>query len=227
MRVLEICPVPANTGRAAVLHRGQAVRIAGRTTADFVAFNLNNLRERFDQARTKTNQNTLYVTRGHVLYSKFNTAMLTIVEDTYAEGRHNLEKGMCSRARHELAYRQGWLLTTYGRVLRYEDLPDHGCWENLTWALRPWGIPPEDIPSPFNIFQTLSIDPVTGRMVSTTIRPRAGAQVTMRAEMDLLVAVSACPDLAVGGEDLTLTILAPAPDEVPAPAHTSGEEARG
>ena len=41
--------------------------------------------------------------------------------------------------------------------------PDHGCWENLAEALGPWGIPAEDIPSPFNIFQTMEIDGKTGQ----------------------------------------------------------------
>lgn len=207
MRVLEQHLIPANTGRADIVRQGGFVRIAGTTTADFVAFNLHNLRERFDQARTKTNQNTIYVTTGHILYSKLNHPMLTIVEDTYVEGQHNLEKGMCSRARHELAFRQGLMKASYGRDVPFATIPDHGCFENLTAALEPWAIPPEDIPSPFNIFQTLAIDPVSGRMTSTTIRPRVGAHVTMRAEMDLLVAVSACPDMAVGGHELTLTLL--------------------
>ncbi len=198
--------IPANTGRAFVLHRGQHLRVAGQTTADFVAFNLDNLKERFDQARTKTNQNTIYVTTGHVLYSQLNREMLAIVEDTYAGGTHNLQKGMCSRARHLLAHRAGLLAETYGRDLSLDDLPDHGCWENLSEALRPWGIAPEDIPAPFNIFQTLEIDPVSGRMSSTTIRPTAGAHVTLRAEMECLAAISACPDLAVGGGDLRVTV---------------------
>lgn len=207
MRVLEEYVVPANTGRASVVHRGQCIRVAGRTTVDFVAFNLHNLRERFDQARTKTNQNTIYVTTGHVLYSQLNNVLLTIVEDTYADGRHNLEKGMCSRARHVLAFQRGLMQASYLREFKYEDLPDHGCWENLTEAVRRWEIPPEDIPAPFNIFQTLEIDPVSGRMANTSIRPRNGAHVTMRAEMDCLAAVSACPDITVGGQAIHVSIL--------------------
>jgi len=233
MRVLEQHGIPANTGRAATVRQGCFVRVSGRTTADFVAFNLNDLRERFDQARTKTNQNTIYVTTGHVLYSKLNHPMLTIVEDTYVDGQHqhNLEKGMCSRARHELAFRQGLMKASYGREIDLQGIPDHGCFENLTEALRPWGIAPEDIPSPFNIFQTLEIDPASGRMTNTTLRPRQGAQVTMRAEMDLLVAVSACPDITVGGQDLTLTLLDPDTDRsadarLDASGHAAEEVAR-
>ena len=61
-----------------------------------------------------------------------------------------------------------------------------------------WDIAPEDIPSPFNIFQSMQIDGHTGRMhfLKTTAEP--GTYVEMRAEMDCLVAVSACPIAGLG-----------------------------
>ena len=50
MAVLESVVVPKNSGKAFVVKKGQRLRVAGRTVVDFVAFNLHNLRERFDQA---------------------------------------------------------------------------------------------------------------------------------------------------------------------------------
>jgi uncharacterized protein YcgI (DUF1989 family) len=85
-------------------------------------------------------------------------------------------------------------------------LPDHGCWENLTEALKPYGVAPEDIPSPFNIFMTLEIDGKTGEMRDTTIRPKETAHVDMMAEMDCLLAISACPDMQVGGRDINILL---------------------
>ena len=81
---------------------------------------------------------------------------------------------------------------------RPEDIPDHGCWENLSEALKPWNIQPEDIPSPFNIFQTMRIDPDTGAMLDTMVRPKQEAHVDFRAEMDCLIGVSACPESGRG-----------------------------
>ena len=78
-------------------------------------------------------------------------------------------------------------------------LPDHGCWENLTQALTPWHIPAEDIPSPFNIFQDMEIDGKTGRMEMTNKQPAQPEHVDLRAEMDCLVSVSACPWFGKGG----------------------------
>ena len=70
--------------------------------------------------------------------------------------------------------------------------------ENLIDALKAYDIPPEDIPSPFNIWQTMKIDPETGAMLDTTIRPKIEAHIDFRAEMDCLVAVSACPQSGRG-----------------------------
>ena len=62
------------------------------------------------------------------------------------------------------------------------------------------------MPSPFNLFQTLAIDPLTGHMSNTPIRPRPGDSVDFSAAMDALIAVSACPDLTVGGKPVEVTI---------------------
>ena len=74
--------IPYNTGRAYTLKKGQYIRIIGRSTVDFVAFNLDNLSERFDQARTKSNQTKIFLTKGDALLSKHNDTMLSITEDT-------------------------------------------------------------------------------------------------------------------------------------------------
>ena len=102
MAVLETRMVEKNSGAAVEVKKGQRLRIAGKSIVDFVAFNLHDLNERFDQARTKTNQVKIFISTGDVLYSKRNNPMLTIIEDTFAEGRHDLQKGMCSRKRFEM-----------------------------------------------------------------------------------------------------------------------------
>lgn len=201
MAIVSRTLVPQNSGDSFVVPCGRHVRIAGRNVVDFVAFNLHDLTERFDQARTKTNQAKLFVSTGDVLYSKLNHPMLTIVEDTFREGTHDLQKGMCSTERFRLvAEGRAKRLFAEGVDLNPKpgEIPDHGCWENLMDALRGYDIAPVDIPSPFNIFQTMRIDPETGRLYDTTIRPKKEAFVDMRAEMDCLVAVSACPQSGRG-----------------------------
>src|ERR1700756_2194184 len=87
--------IKSNTGRTFTVKKGQIIRVIGESPADYVVFNLRNVKERFDQARTKVDQGKIYVTTGDVLISKFNNVMMTIVRDTY-RGTHDMEKGMCS-----------------------------------------------------------------------------------------------------------------------------------
>jgi uncharacterized protein len=200
--VLKSDHISKNSGRAYVVKKGQRLRIAGKSIVDFVAFNFDDLTERFDQARTKTNQVKIFISTGDVLFSKRNNPMLTIVEDTFTEGRHDLQKGMCSRKRFEMVA-QGKSKRVFAEGVDInpkapQEIPDHGCFENLSNALKDWKIAPEDIPSPFNIFQCMRIDPDTGIMYDTMIRPKDEAHVDFRAEMDCLVAASACPESGRG-----------------------------
>jgi uncharacterized protein len=200
--VLQSDEIPKNSGRAYVVKKGQRLRIAGKSIVDFVAFNLDDVTERFDQARTKTNQVKIFISTGDVLFSKRNNPMLTIVEDTFTEGRHDLQKGMCSRKRFEMVA-QGKSKRVFAEGVDInpktpQEIPDHGCFENLSDALKHWKIAPDDIPSPFNIFQCMRIDPDTGIMYDTMIRPKDEAHVDFRAEMDCLVAASACPESGRG-----------------------------
>ena len=202
MAILKSQVVAKNSGAAFEVLKGQRIRVAGRSIVDFVAFNLRDLTERFDQARTKTNQVKIFISTGDVLYSKRNTPMMTIVADTFAEGHHDLQKGMCSRKRFEMvAQGQSKRLFAEGVDINpktAEEIPTHGCWENLSAAVQPWNITPDDVPSPFNIFQCMRIDADTGVMYDTMVRPKDEAHVDFRAEMDLLVAASACPESGRG-----------------------------
>ena len=140
MAVLKSDHIPKNSGRAYVVKKGQRLRIAGKSIVDLVAFNLHDLSERFDQARTKTNQVKIFISTGDVLFSKRNNPMLTIVEDTFTEGRHDLQKGMCSRKRFEmLAQGQSKRVFAEGVDINPKaprEIPDHGCFENLSNASK-------------------------------------------------------------------------------------------
>lgn len=194
--------IPKNTGRAFIVKRGQIIRIIGESTADFVVFNLRNVRERFDQARTKVDQGKIYVTTGDVLISKYNNIMMTIVKDTYA-GTHDMEKGMCSTS-----FYKKWgdkIFAIYGSTWKKLGrkrgaAPKHGCWENLAKALKPYKVAKEDVPSPLNIFQTMVINAKTGSMRYAMTRPTQGTYMDLRAEMDCLVGISACPEGGRGRE---------------------------
>jgi len=211
MKVLEEVVMPYNTGKSFVVRKGQRIRITAESIVDCVPFNLDDLRERFDQARTKAHNGKVYISTGDKLYTKFARPMMSIVEDTY-NGNHDLQFGMCSKYGFDMYYESlksgdpvitknfAWLT-----VNKREDLPDHGCWENLQDALKDYNVAPEDIPSPFNLFQSIDIAP-DGRMVwhFHEVEPKENrfkhgpAHIDLRAEIDSLVALSACPERGVG-----------------------------
>src|SRR5437868_14283328 len=104
--------------------RGQHLRVSGTTIADFVAFNRHDLRERFDQARTKTYNSKIWISSGDTLMTKSNNPLLVIVADTYAgQGTHDLQKGMCSAERFLKAAREGRVAEYYNRDTPPEPLP--------------------------------------------------------------------------------------------------------
>jgi uncharacterized protein YcgI (DUF1989 family) len=205
MKELQKIHVVHNTGWASELKKGQIIRIIATTTVDFVCFRLQNLRERFDQARTKVYNMKLFISTGDKIMGRNNQHMMTILADGFTNGTHDLQKGMCSGYRFQLAKQENRLREYYPRDIT--EIPDHGCYENLSHALAPYGILPEDIPSPFNLNQHMKIDGISGRMEHTQVRPSPGNFMDLRAEMDLLVALSACPDLAVGGKPVDVAIL--------------------
>jgi len=154
---------PYNTGWSAELKQGQIIRISATTTVDFVFFKLQNLVERFDQPRTKVYNMKLFISTGDKLMGRNNQHMMTIVYDGNKVGTHDLQKGMCSGFRFKLAQQENRLAEYYPREIK--EIPDHGCYENLSKAVASYGIIPEDIPSPFNLNQHMIIDGKTGNVM--------------------------------------------------------------
>ena len=210
MKIITEDHVPANSGWGREMAKGQVLRFTARTIIDFVCFNQHNLKDRLDQARTKVYNMKLWISTGDVLYSKFNNPMMTIIEDQFAgKGYHDLQYGTCSGPRFARAKEEG-------RLNQYNHgddipIPDHGCWENLQAGLKGWDVAPEEIPSPLNVFQHVDIDTTSGDIKHSLNRPPEPIYVDFRAEMDLVVAASACPDLAAPdfGQPIVATIYEP------------------
>ena len=195
MRIIRDDHVPANSGWGAEMAAGDVLRITAMTIVDFVCLDRADPRHRFDQAQTKRANMKIWISTGDALVAKSGRTMMTILADGFAgTGRHDLQYGMCSGPRYARARDEGRL----DQYHHGDDIavPDHGCWENLQDALTPWGVAREHIPSPLNLFQHVEIDTRTGAIRHSPVRPAAPAAVDLRAEMDLILAASACPDLA-------------------------------
>src|ERR1051325_10191039 len=134
------------TGTAFELNRGQLLRVIdleGEQVADLISFNRADRREWLSSGRTIDYANTIYLTKGHLLYSNRSRPMFSIVEDTV--GRHDFLLTPCSPETFKLLY-------------DYHDYHP-SCFENLVMNLEAFGIKPDMIPTTFNIFMNVVVLP--------------------------------------------------------------------
>lgn len=182
MTRVEIAP---RSGTAFPLAKGQSLRVIdpqGSQVSDLVAFAAADVREAISNGRTFDYEETLRLTTGARLWSNRSSAMLTIVEDTV--GSHDFLLTPCSEA-------------TFRHF--YPDRPVHrGCFGNLAEALAPYRIEPDAIPCAFNLFMNVPIAADGSLRVDPPLS-KPGDFVRLRAEMDLVVGLTACSAYASNG----------------------------
>jgi uncharacterized protein YcgI (DUF1989 family) len=166
------------TGTALIVREGEWLEIIdpeGEQVSDLISFAHDDRSEWLSSGRTIDYANTIYLTVGHVLYSNRSRPMWTIVEDTV--GRHDFLLTPCSAEMFRILY----------------NAPGHhpSCFENLARSLEPFGIAPDAIPTPLNIFMNVEVLP-SGALRILPPRSRAGDRFVLRAEMDVIVGITAC-----------------------------------
>jgi uncharacterized protein len=179
MNQLEIAP---RSGVAFTMNKGDLLTVIdplGEQVADLVAYAQSDHREVISSGRTLDYASRLFLTKGDPLYSNRSNIMLTIVEDEV--GRHDFLLTPCSK-------------DTF-RIIYGDEHPHQGCFGNLADALKPFGIEPDDIPIAFNCFMHVSIDGKTGAISVQPPLSRAGERIVFRAEMDLIIGLTACSAL--------------------------------
>jgi len=144
----------------------------GGQVSDFFAFAAADHGEWLSSGRTK-----VFLTTGDVLYSNRSRPMATIVADTC--GRHDFLLTPCSQQTFDLLYPE------------LEGAPHPSCFENLCTGLGRFGICPDQISTTLNIFMNVWADP-SGELHIDPPTSAAGDRVTLRAEMDLVVGLTAC-----------------------------------
>jgi uncharacterized protein len=170
--------VPPRGGFAFLIKRAQRFRITdleGRQVSDLVVFSTDDPTERLSQGNTRKLNNTWLLSMGHRLYSTKCRPLLTIVADTV--GRHDLQSSACS---------------PYDYPIRF-GITDHpSCLAILRGVLEAHGIPEHLIPDPFNVFMNTEVA-ATGQIEVRAPLSKAGDYIEFQADMDCLVAVTACP----------------------------------
>jgi hypothetical protein len=166
------------------VEQGQILRIVdleGNQAVDTLFYNAHNTEERYSAVDTIRAQGNIYLTTGTPLRSNLGASMLTIIEDTC--GRHDTLGGACSAESNSVRY-------------ALEKRHMHSCRDNFLLALarHDRGLSKRDLPSNINFFMNV---PVTsdGALRFADGISAAGRYVQLRAQMDVLVLISNCPQL--------------------------------
>jgi uncharacterized protein YcgI (DUF1989 family) len=186
MKSEQVFMIPPRSAKCFVVKKDETIRITdinGKQPGDLVAFNLEDLSERFSQARTRVENRKSRVTENDTLWTNDNPprVIFTITGDTY--GAHDLLYTPCCR---------------YALTKRF-GVDRDGCLENLAKAVEDWGIEEREIPTPLNIFFNVEAHP-SGEIVIGEQTSAPGDYLELRAEMDSLVAISTCSAPSAKGE---------------------------
>ena len=176
--------IPAAGGVGVRLKRGELLRVIdpeGGQSGDLFAMSADGS-ERLSNGRTFDYAGKIYLSTGDVLWSDFSNPMLTIVADDV--GRHDFLYASCTIEMYRLQY----------GVTGYHP----NCADNLRSALRDLGIEPGPPPTAFNLFMWADVA-ADGALSFQPPKSRLGDATTFRAEMDLAVALSACPAATCNG----------------------------
>jgi urea carboxylase-associated protein 1 len=176
--------LPAGEPWIHVVNKGQIFRIediGGNQAVDTLFYNAHDITERYSATGTIGRQKNIYLTTGTEIMSNLGNSMLTIIADTC--GRHDTLGGACA---------------TESNTVRYalEKKYMHACRQSFLRAIADsdFGIEKRDITHNINFFMNVPVTP-QGKLTFEDGISEAGKYVEMRAEMDVIVLISNCPQL--------------------------------
>jgi uncharacterized protein YcgI (DUF1989 family) len=180
--------VPRLNGKAFTVGKNHILRVTaieGSQVADFNAWNKDDPKEMFWSGRTRLLQRA-HLSVGDRLWSTppRMRPMFTIIADTvdHKPLRHNARS-------HDLMYcRCNERL--YEVTKNEQNAPN--CNSNIANAIAEFGLSPDYVHDAFNIFMTTGLDE-NDRFFYLDPEAKQGDYVDLHAEMDCLVAISACP----------------------------------
>jgi uncharacterized protein len=164
--------------------RGQVLRIVdleGNQAVDTLFYNAHDYTDRYSAQDTIRKQRNVYLTTGTELISTEGNVLLTITADTC--GRHDTLGGACAQESNMVRY-------------AIEKRSMHACRQSFLKGIQQWnrGLEKRDITSNINFFMNVPITPEGGLTFEDGVSD-AGKYVELRAEMDVLMVISNCPQL--------------------------------
>lgn len=183
--------VPARKGRAVKLRAGQSIEIVnthGQQVVDFWCFSRADPREFLSMEHLRPVLGRISPREGDALVTNRRRPILHFVEDT-SPGVHDTLIAACDEHRY--------------RQLGCEGHHDN-CTENLFDAMQEIGIQPPECPAPLNLWMNIPVD-AEGGIAFEESPARPGDRVVLRAEMDCIAVMSACPQdmVPINGKDCT------------------------
>ncbi len=176
--------IPAGDGFLHAIPAGARFRITdleGNQAVDTLFFCLPDTAERYDAAATLQAQRRVYLGTGSRLISSRGRTMLTITEDTC--GRHDTLGGACACETNQVRY-------------ALEKRHMHACRETFLLLAQnsAYGLGKRDCAHNINFFMNVPVTPDGGLTFADGVSA-AGRHVEMRADIDVLVMISNCPQL--------------------------------
>jgi urea carboxylase-associated protein 1 len=180
--------VPAGEAFVHQIQQGEFVRIVdleGNQAVDTLFYNAHDYADRYSAQDTIRTQRNIYLTTGTQLISTERNVLLTIVADTC--GRHDTLGGACS---------------TESNMVRYaiEKRAMHACRQSFLKGALHWSaatgrtLDKRDLTANINFFMNVPVTPA-GKLTFEDGVSDAGKYVELRAEMDVLIVISNCPQL--------------------------------
>ena len=174
--------VPARAPWSAVVRAGQVltmVDVGGNQSGDCLLYSAEDTGERYSVPDTISRSGNAYVRKGTVLRSNYGNALATVVANEI--DRQDTIGGACGKESNTLRY-------------GYHTMAEHGCRENFLAEAAKYGMGARDIVSNLNWFMKVPIE-ADGTLGIVDGISGPGKRVAFRAETDILVLVSNCPQM--------------------------------
>jgi uncharacterized protein len=174
--------IPAEAPFSALVRKGQIIRIEdtyGQQAIDTLFYNAEDVSERYSNQDTMREQGAAYISTGTRIISNEGRVMLTMTADSC--GRHDTSAGACSCESNTVRFGHG---TKYL----------HACRDNFVLEVSKHGMSKRDVVPNINFFMNVPIEP-SGEMTIADGISAPGDYVELKAEMDVLVVISNCPQI--------------------------------
>ena len=174
--------VDPGAGYSGIIPAGASFRIVdlhGNQAADTLFYDAHEHSNRYSAMDTVREQSAAYLTTGSHLMSSELDVLATVTADTC--GRHDTLGGACGQESNVIRY---------GMHTRHQ----HGCRQTFLRVGAPHGIGARELTHNINFFMNVPLTGTGGLTFADGVSA-PGRYVELRAERDLLVLISNCPQL--------------------------------